>query len=370
MRQIIDNMRELVRSYRGKPSIAVLASHSALDVLDGAKEEGFRTIAICKRGRDLAYKRFRRIIDYCLEVDDYKDVLTVEIQQRLIENKAIFIPNRSFAVYVGYDAIERDFEVPIFGNRFLLRWEERTGEKNYYKLLDEAGIRRPLIFKSPDDIDRPVIVKLPHAKKRVERGFFIAKDREDYYKKVEKLKKRGIIDDESLKNAVIEELILGALFNVNYFYSPTREEVELHSMDRRIQTNLDGFLRLPASEQLGIDVPYTMIEMGHTPVTMRESMLHKIFEIGDKFLEASRRLEPPGVIGPFTLQLFITDDMEPVVFDVALRIGGGTNIYMGVGAQYSKLYFGKPLSMGKRIALEIAMAFMRKGMDGLSNLVT
>jgi len=38
---------------------------------------------------------------------------------------------------------------------------------------------------------------------------------------------------------------------------------------------------------------------------------------------------------------------------VAFRIGGGTNVYMGIGSQYSKLYFGKPISMGRRIAIEI-----------------
>ncbi|MEM1736321.1 MAG: DUF1297 domain-containing protein [Ignisphaera sp.] len=26
---------------------------------------------------------------------------------------------------------------------------------------------------------------------------------------------------------------------------------------------------------------------------------------------------------------------------------------MGIGSQYSKLYFGKPISMGRRIAMEI-----------------
>jgi ATP-utilizing enzymes of ATP-grasp superfamily (probably carboligases) len=30
--------------------IAALASHSALDVFDGAKDEGFQTIGLCKKG--------------------------------------------------------------------------------------------------------------------------------------------------------------------------------------------------------------------------------------------------------------------------------------------------------------------------------
>ena len=49
----------------------------------------------------------------------------------------------------------------------------------------------------------------------------------------------------------------------------------------------------------------------------------------------------------------VAKDLDVAVFDVALRIGGGTNIYMGIGSQYSKLYFGRPVSMGRRIAMEI-----------------
>ena len=37
-------------------SIAVLASHSALDVLDGAKDEGLKTIAVAEVGRDRAIR--------------------------------------------------------------------------------------------------------------------------------------------------------------------------------------------------------------------------------------------------------------------------------------------------------------------------
>jgi len=39
-------------------TITVLASHSALDVLDGARNEGLRTIAIAKRGRERPYVEF------------------------------------------------------------------------------------------------------------------------------------------------------------------------------------------------------------------------------------------------------------------------------------------------------------------------
>ncbi|NPA85065.1 MAG: formate--phosphoribosylaminoimidazolecarboxamide ligase family protein [Crenarchaeota archaeon] len=349
-------MRELVRFYKGKPSIAAIASHSALDLFDGAKDEGFKTIAVCQKGREKPYLKFKRVVDECILLDKYKDVLKEEIQERLREEQAIFVPNRSFAVYVGYDAIEYDFKVPIFGNRYILRWEERVGEKNYYKLLDEAGIRRPKTFKSPEEIDRPVIVKLPEAKRRVERGFFIAMDKDEYYERVEELLREGIIDEEGLKEAVIEELVLGAHFNVNYFYSVIMKDVELHSVDRRIQSDLDGWLRLPAREQLRLRGNPRMIEVGHIPTTLRESLLTKVFDMGERFFEATKRLEPPGALGPFTLQAVVTPELEFVVFDVAPRMGGGNNVYMGLGSQYSKLYFGETVSLGRRVAMEIRLA--------------
>ncbi|MEM2521375.1 MAG: DUF1297 domain-containing protein, partial [Candidatus Caldarchaeum sp.] len=98
------------------------------------------------------------------------------------------------------------------------------------------------------------------------------------------------------------------------------------------------------------------IEVGHEPATIRESLLEKVFTIGEKFVEACGRLVPPGVIGPFTLQFLVTPELDLVVYDVAPRIGGGTNVYIGFGGQYSKLYHGRPVTMGRRIAMEIREA--------------
>jgi 5-formaminoimidazole-4-carboxamide-1-(beta)-D-ribofuranosyl 5'-monophosphate synthetase len=347
---------ELLTGYNVKElSIATIASHSALDVFDGAKDEGFKTIAVCQRGREKPYLRFKRVVDVPIVLERFADVAKSENVEFLRKSNAVFIPNRSFSVYVGYDTIENSFHVPIFGNRYLLRYEERAGEKNYYRILDEAGVRRPKTFSSPDEVDRPVMVKMPHARKRVERGFFVAADRDDFWKKFRKLVVDGVVREEDLPKASIEELVIGAHFNVNFFASVARKEVELISIDRRIQTNLDGFLRLPASVQVDLSnhIDVEMIEIGHEMATIRESMLEKLFEVADRFVEACKRIEHPGVIGPFTLQLFVTSDMDVVVFDVAFRIGGGTNVHMGIGGQYSKLYFGKPISMGRRIAMEI-----------------
>ncbi len=336
-------------------SIAVLASHSALDVLDGARDEGFRSIAVAKRGRELPYREFS-IIDRLIVLNDFVEIINSDVIALLRQENVIFVPNRSFAVYVGYDNIEGRFPIPIFGNRYLLRWEERVGPHNYYRLLDEAGIRRPRTFNSVDDVDRPVMVKLPESVRRVERGFFIARDRDDLLRKAKRLAEKGLIRLEDINNASIEELVLGAHFNANYFYSRVRGRLELHGFDRRIQSNLDGVYRVPARDQLDLDIDVRYIEVGHEPATIRESLLEKVFEIGYRFVEASSKLVLPGVIGPFTLQFIVTPELDLVVYDVAPRIGGGTNAYMGVGSQYSKLYFGKPISIGRRIAMEIREA--------------
>ena len=348
-------------------TIGVLGSHSALDVLDGAKDEGFRTVVICQKGREKPYLMFP-VADEVIVLEKFVDMIKDEVIEKLKSLNTIFVPNRSFAVYVGYDNIEKRFPIPIFGNRYLLRWEERTGECNYYKLLDHAGIRRPKTFSSIDEVDRPVIVKIPEARRRVERGFFIARDRDDLIKKAKKLEEEGIIKLEDLeKQASIEEFIIGAHFNVNYFYSPILKRLELHSIDRRVQTNLDGIIRLPADIQLKLKPVMRMIEVGHIASTIRESLLQKLFEIGEAFVKATQELVPPGVIGPFTLQVLVTPELEVVVYDVAPRIGGGTNVYMGIGGQYSKLYWRRPISMGRRIAIEIKMAIEQ---DALDKIVT
>ncbi|QGA54956.1 DUF1297 domain-containing protein [Sulfolobus sp. E5-1-F] len=336
--------------------IAALASHSALDVFDGAKDEGFQTIGLCKKGREKPYLEFKAILDKCIILDDFKEIVSDEVQDRLLSENAIIIPNRSLAVYVGYDGIEK-MKTKVFGNRYMLRWEERVGEKNYYRILNEAKIPIPKLFK-PEEIDRPVIVKLPEAKRKVERGFFFAVNKEDFEAKLNELFKNNIIDNEGLKNMVIEEFVFGAHFNLNYFYSPIFNRLELISVDRRIQSDWDSLYRLPADIQIKLGRIPRLIEVGHEPVTIRESLLEKVFEIGYRFVEATQKLEPPGIIGPFTLQVMVTPDLDLIVYDVAPRIGGGTNAYMGIGSQYSKFYFGKPISLGRRIALEIKHAII------------
>ena len=54
-----DEIAAIVDDYdRMKLRIGMTASHSALDICDGAIEEGFPTVAYCKEGRHRAYANY------------------------------------------------------------------------------------------------------------------------------------------------------------------------------------------------------------------------------------------------------------------------------------------------------------------------
>src|SRR5438270_564830 len=130
-------------------TVATLGSHSALDVCRGAKDEGFQTLVICQKGREKTYTQYFKTgdntgcVDECIVLDTFSDIMKDIIQNMLIEKNAIFVPNRSFEAYLHFDykAIEEKFRVPMFGNKKLLKIEERGVQPNQYDLLDEAHIR-------------------------------------------------------------------------------------------------------------------------------------------------------------------------------------------------------------------------------------
>ncbi len=346
-------------------TIAVLGSHSALDVCRGAKDEGFKTLVIVEKGRGKTYTKYFATndtlgcVDEVIQLEKFSDLLNEDIQQNLISRNSIFIPHRSFEVYINdYDAIENKFKVPMFGNRKLLRTEERTEEFNQYTLLEKAGIRYPKQFDKPKEIDRLVIVKVPEKERGFERAFFLASSDENYKKESERLIRDGKITEEALKNAVIEEFILGVQVNFNFFYDPLEKRLELLGTDTRRQTNLEGFTKVPFLRNSEFLVPTDIKyeEAGHIAVTVLESMLEKAFEIGEEFVKASQEMSPPGVIGPFGLQSMIIPGppkKDIIVFDVSPRMPGSPGI---ASTPYSGYLFGKSVSAGRRVAMEIKQA--------------
>ncbi len=370
------NIQKVIQSYdKNNIRIASLGGHSALDVCRGAKLEGFETVVVAQKGREKTYKKYYKTrgnkgcVDHVIVVDSFADIVKPNIQKQLRELNAVFIHSRYFWVYCDYKKIENDFDVPIFGNRVLVRKEERDEPKNQYFLLNEAKIKVPKQFKNAKEIDRLVIVKAAEASRGYERAFFLVSSFEDYQAKSDELITSGYITKDSLKNAVIEEFVVGPQLNLNYFYSPLSGEVELLGTDTRRQTNIDGLLRLTAPEQIEVlkYVRPKYIENGHQAVTIKESLLEKAYDAGEKFVSAVAKHYPPGMIGPFALQGAITagpPKEELYVFDVSMRIPGSPGTMF---TPYSGYMYGDNMSVGQRIAKEINDAIK---LGRLNELVT
>ncbi|OGJ44330.1 5-formaminoimidazole-4-carboxamide-1-(beta)-D-ribofuranosyl 5'-monophosphate synthetase [Candidatus Peregrinibacteria bacterium RIFOXYA12_FULL_33_12] len=363
------NLSKILKNYnKNAISIGVLGGHSALDVCHGAKKFGFKTVAVCQKGRSQTYTKYFKsrerngldvgCIDHVINVDKFSDIVKPEIQEELQALNTIFIHNRYFWVYCNFAEIENNFQVPIHGSRIMVKLEERDVERNQYFLLREAGIRTPHIFKDPKSIDRLVLVKVNEAIRTYERAFFLANNYADYVKKSSELLKSGKITEQALNDAIIEEYIIGAHVNFNYFYSVLNKELELMGTDTRRQTNLDGILRLPAPEQIEV-LKYlkpTMVETGHYTVTTKESILEKIFDIGEKFVKITQNEYDPGIIGAFALQGAVASENgkeELVIFDVSMRIPGSPGTKFTPHTSY---LYGESISYGERIAIEIQQA--------------
>jgi len=360
-------IKKIIEGYNPrKARIGVLGSHSALEIAHGAKQEKFETVVVCQKGREKTYTRYyRNLFDHVLLLDDFANMVKEENLQKLQDLNTIFVPNRSFAVYVGYKSIEEEFAVPMMGNRYILKTEERNMPKNQYYLLQKGGLVTPRVFRKPEEIDRLVIVKVAEKKRKIERAFFYASSPDEFKKKAEQRIKQGLIRQEDLQHSVIEEYVLGAKFNANFFWSPLTDEIDFLGFDRRIQTDLDGVLDLPAESQLEIHVPVQNIEIGHMGVTMRESQLERIFEAGEKFVEICRKEYPPGMIGLFSLQGAVAKDLQFYVFDVSPRVPGCPCVEPT--SPYMEYKYDMSVGPGRRVAIEIRRAVRE---DRLGEIVT
>jgi len=338
-------------------TVATLGSHTSLHILKGAKEEGFRTAVVCEKGREVPYQRFG-VADEFIMVDKFSDIVNEDVQQKLRDMNAVVVPHGSFIAYAGLDHVEADFEVPMFGNRSILRWEaERDLER---KLMVESGIRIPNKYESSADIDRTVMVKFPGA--RGGKGYFVCSSPEEFDKKIADMIDREWITEADAELAHIEEYVSGTNYCIHFFYSALKDEVEIMGMDSRYESNIDGIVRIPAKDQMELSLDPSYVITGNHPVVLRESLLPQVFDIGDNLVEAAKILVKPGMNGPFCLQTLCNDDLEIVVFEMSARIDGGTNTFMHASA-YSYIMFGEFMSMGRRIAREIKNAVAEDKLD-------
>ncbi len=376
-----------------KYTIAVLGGHSALDVCAGAKKHGFKTLAVCQKGREKTYAEYYKTrgklgcIDEVLTVEKFSDITKPEIQKELKKRNVIFIHNRYFWVYCNFDEVEdiKKFTAPIYGNRKFVKFEERNIGRNQYWLLQQAKIRTPKVirdglvgFANEKDLRKvlddhfvvkkggPLIVKVNEAQRKYERAFFIINSEHDYFEISERMIKNGVINRDILNSALIEEFVIGAQVNFNFFYSTISQRLELMGTDARRQTSLDGFLRLDAERQLELlkkGYRPSMIETGHYSVTIKESLIEKAYEIGEKFVKATKEHYGQSIIGPFALQGAVASENgreELVIFDVSMRIPGSPGTKF---TPYTSYLWGEPMSYGERIAIEIKEAIKAKKLD-------
>lgn len=315
-------------------AIATLGSHSALQILKGAKDEGFKTIAICKRDHSFVYRHFG-VADEIIEISSYRDFYKVE--DDLIKWNAILIPHASLIAYVDLNVIE-NMRVLYYGNRRILFWESDRERQRIW--LEKAKLNLPKVYYDPSEIDGLAIVKFQGAKGG--QGYFLARNEKDFRRKI-----------GSAKNYTIQEYVVGIPVYIHYFYSVIRGELELMGFDRRYESNVDAIGRIPADIQQDLNVTYTIV--GNFPIVLRESLLPEVFRMGKRVVEASREICNPGIYGPFCLETVVTPDLKFYVFEISARIVAGTNVFME-SSPYAWIKHGKPMSTGRRIALEIREA--------------
>ncbi len=346
-------LEEILEKYDSdKLTITTLGSHSALQILHGAKKEGFRTSLIVVPSRFWFYEQFKHLIDEFIIIDKWSDICRDDIVAKLQRSNSILVPHGSYVEYVGLSCAE-GLRVPIFGLRRIYSIE--ASQKKKMELLRKAGIKTPREYRLGEPFEGLVIVKLGGAKGG--RGYFIASTPEEVEKGVNKLRGKGLVDE-----VIIQEYVIGVAAYYHFFWSPVLNRLEILGMDIRYESNVDGLARIPAEKvsELGIIPSFSVV--GNKPLVLRESLLPVVLDYGFRFVNTTKKHIPPGIIGPFCLESIITKDLDIIVFEFSGRIVAGTNLYLS-GSPYSYLYWDEPMSTGRRIARELKLA-VDKGVLG------
>ncbi len=338
-------------------SVATLGSHCSLQVLKGAKDEGLKTLLVCEKKREKLYKRFP-FIDRLILVDSFKEILDQRCQAVLEQNNAVLIPHGTLIAQMSSDEIE-SIKTPIFGNRWILRWESDRGMKE--RLMREANLPMPKPVTAPREIKKLSIVKRQGAAGG--KGYFMAANEDDYNAKRDQLISEGVIsEDEAL---YIQEYAAGVLAYLTFFYSPLKEELEFYGVDQRHESDIEGLARIPAEQQLKSSKVPSFNVIGNSPLVLRESLLDEVYTMGENFVKAAKRVVAPGMNGPFCIEGVYDENAKFTSFEFSARIVAGSNIYMD-GSPYYSLLFDETMSMGRRIAREIRLASESNQVDKIT----
>ena len=201
--------------------IATLGSHSALQILKGAKDEGMKPLAICREGGARPYRSFG-VADEILTIPEWS-AWDKQLEAELIKRNAIIIPHGSFIAYMGHERVQ-SMKAMYYGTKEILEWEsDRTMER---KWMEKAGLKLPNVFATPEDIDRPVIVKFHGAGGGF--GYFIARTPEQFHE----VKDRKYPQENDY---VLQEYVVGVPLYIHYFQSRVTGELEIMSFYKRYE---------------------------------------------------------------------------------------------------------------------------------------
>ncbi len=327
-------------------TIATLGSHTALQILKGAKDECFKTLLIATPDKAVFYKRFP-FIDKIFIVPSFAKF--PELEKKIKNENIILIPHGSFVAYLGILG-NKKITIPYFGNKKVLDWE--TDREKQSEWMKKANLNPPKVFDSINNAKFPVIVKSFGAAGG--KGYFTLGNLRDFHTKIKIMEKEKYI---------IQEYIVGVPLYIHYFYSPLSKQLEILGMDRRYETNVDGIGRLSQKFQEGILIDPEFVVVANSPFVLRESLLAEAYAMGERAVLMSKKIiDTRGLFGPFCLETIITPDQKFHVIEISCRIVAGTNLYIK-GSPYTDLIYDVPMSTGRRIAREIKLAIQTNKLE-------
>lgn len=190
-------------------TITTLGSHSALQILKGAYDEGFITLVIALKKQISFYKKFP-FIDEIIGVNAFSEF--PEIEKKLKDKKIIVIPHGSFVAYLGMEG-NKKMTLPYFGNKKVLDFEFNRIKQGEW--LKKSGINTPEEYKNIQDVEFPVIIKSFGAAGG--KGYFLINNKQDLETKIKLFKNQRFI---------IQKYIIGVSLYIHYFYSPLTKTSE------------------------------------------------------------------------------------------------------------------------------------------------
>lgn len=315
--------------------IGTIASHSALNILSGAREESFETVLymLGNKRREL-YEGFG-VATEIVELDSYDELFDT------VDNDVVMIPHGSYVAYLSLDKILNS-SLQMFGNKELLMWEADRIKKD--KLMKDAALKVPHTTEDIEDAHFPCIVKYDGAEGG--RGYFVANTKSEVTERLERN-----------KNASFQQWIVGTKVYATFFNSLVRDRLEFFGTDIRYETDLDSKIRF--------DTDYAFQIIGNIPMVLRESLLAPYYEMGVGFTKAVGKSLSHPMIGPFCLETIIDRNLDIWCFEFSGRIVAGTNLFVP-SSPYSYITFGNTnMWMGRRIALEIREAKENGQLDSI-----